>query len=75
MSLLEKIEDRTAVVGIVGLGYVGLPLAVAFSEAGFRVKGIDVDASKVDALNRQESYIEDVTNIAQSSELLATISR
>ena len=75
MGLLEKIENRTAVVGIVGLGYVGLPLAVAFSEAGFRVKGIDVDASKVDALNRQESYIEDVTNIAQSSELLATISR
>jgi UDP-N-acetyl-D-glucosamine dehydrogenase len=60
MSLLERIEDRTAVVGIVGLGYVGLPLAVVFAEAGFRVKGIDVDADKVAMLNRQESYIEDV---------------
>jgi len=45
MSLLERIEDRTAVIGIVGLGYVGLPPAVVFSEAGFRVKGIDVDGS------------------------------
>ena len=70
MSLLEKIEDRTAVVGIVGLGYVGLPLAVAFSEAGFQVKGIDVDARKVDALNRRESYIEDV-----ASETLAALER
>jgi UDP-N-acetyl-D-glucosamine dehydrogenase len=51
MSLLERIEDRTAVVGIVGLGYVGLPLAVVFSQAGFRVKGIDVDAKKVAKLN------------------------
>jgi UDP-N-acetyl-D-glucosamine dehydrogenase len=70
MSLLERIEDRSAVVGIVGLGYVGLPLAVVFSEAGFRVKGIDVDAKKVDAVNRQESYIEDV-----SSETLAGLAQ
>ena len=59
-TLFDKIENRTAVIGIVGLGYVGLPLAVVFSEAGFRVKGIDLDARKVDAVNRQESYIEDV---------------
>ena len=59
-SLIDKIENRAAVIGIVGLGYVGLPLAVVFAEAGFRVKGIDVDAKKVDAVNRQESYIEDV---------------
>ena len=61
-TLLDKIHNRTAVIGIVGLGYVGLPLAVVFSEAGFRVKGIDVDGDKVTMLNRQESYIEDVSS-------------
>ncbi|MGC9523783.1 MAG: nucleotide sugar dehydrogenase, partial [Anaerolineae bacterium] len=66
-SLLDKIEDRTAVVGIVGLGYVGLPLAVAFAEAGFRVVGVDIDAEKVAALNRQESYIEDVDSASLRS--------
>ena len=68
MNLLERIERREAVVGIVGLGYVGLPLAVIFAEAGFRVVGIDVNAEKVDAINRQESYIEDI-----SSETLARL--
>ncbi len=68
MNLLERIERREAVVGIVGLGYVGLPLAVVFAEAGFRVVGIDVNAEKVDAINRQESYIEDI-----SSETLARL--
>jgi UDP-N-acetyl-D-glucosamine dehydrogenase len=61
MTLLNHIEQRDALVGIMGLGYVGLPLAVAFAEAGFQVVGIDVDARKVAALNRQESYIEDIT--------------
>ena len=60
MSLLERIEDRTAHVGIIGLGYVGLPLAVAFAEAGFRVTGIDIDPAKVSAINRRESYVGDV---------------
>lgn len=58
--LLAKIEQRQAVVGIVGLGYVGLPLAVAFLEAGFAVIGVDVDEQKVAALGRGESYVEDV---------------
>ncbi len=62
MNLKEKIQRREAVIGIVGLGYVGLPLAVAFAEAGFRVVGIDVDGRKVEALNRQESYIEDISS-------------
>ena len=43
MNLIEKIVSRDAVVGIIGLGYVGLPLAVAFAEAGFQVVGIDID--------------------------------
>ncbi|MET0557577.1 MAG: NAD(P)-binding domain-containing protein, partial [Solirubrobacterales bacterium] len=47
-------------IGIVGLGYVGLPLAVAFAEAGHEVLGLDADASKVEAIGRQQSYIEDV---------------
>lgn len=59
-QLLEKIETRTAKVGIVGLGYVGLPLAVAFAEAGFEVLGVDLSESKVDQLNAGESYIPDI---------------
>jgi len=56
-QLLTKIREHTAVVAIVGLGYVGLPLAVAFAEKGFPIVGIDVDGRKVDALNRGESYV------------------
>ncbi|MCA9938061.1 MAG: nucleotide sugar dehydrogenase [Anaerolineales bacterium] len=59
-KLLQKIEDRTARVGVVGLGYVGLPLAVAFAAAGFRVVGVDVDGRKIATLARGESYVEDV---------------
>ncbi|HEX6603039.1 MAG TPA: nucleotide sugar dehydrogenase [Solirubrobacterales bacterium] len=51
-------------IGIIGLGYVGLPLAVAFAEAGCEVVGLDVDQSKVEALNGGRSYIEDVPNSA-----------
>ncbi len=59
-SLLEKIETRRAAVAVVGLGYVGLPLAVAFAEAGFRTVGIDLNTARVEAINRGESYIGDV---------------
>ena len=59
-ALLQKIEARTAVIGIVGLGYVGLPLAVEFAEAGFNVIGLDVLQSKTDQLNTGSSYIEDI---------------
>lgn len=62
MTLLQKLHSRTAAVSVVGLGYVGLPLAAAFAEAGFRVVGLDVDERKVDAINRGESYIEDVSS-------------
>ncbi len=59
-ELLKKIESRTAVVGIVGLGYVGLPLMLRFSEVGYRVLGFDIDAAKVAALNAGKSYIEHI---------------
>src|SRR5229473_2426222 len=58
--LADKITNRTARVGIVGLGYVGLPLAVEFTKAGFSVIGIDVQESKVAKLNCGESYVQDV---------------
>lgn len=58
--LANKIQNRTAVSGIVGLGYVGLPLAVEFARAGLPVLGFDITQSKVDTLNRGESYIQDV---------------
>ncbi|MCA9913212.1 MAG: nucleotide sugar dehydrogenase [Anaerolineae bacterium] len=59
-ELLNKFNNRTATVGIVGLGYVGLPLAVEFAEAGYTVIGVDVDAGKVEKLNAGNSYIEDI---------------
>jgi UDP-N-acetyl-D-glucosamine dehydrogenase len=59
-QLLEKISSRSLHIGIIGLGYVGLPLAVTFAEAGFPVIGIDVDQQKVDQANNGESYIPDV---------------
>jgi UDP-N-acetyl-D-glucosamine dehydrogenase len=60
--LLKSIHDRTATIGILGLGYVGLPLAVAFGEAGFQVIGIDPDPRKVNRLSQGESYIHDVSS-------------
>ncbi len=59
-ALRHKIVSRTARVGVVGLGYVGLPLAVELARAGFTTTGIDLDKRKVDAINRGESYIQDV---------------
>src|SRR2546423_3064993 len=59
-SLGDAIKDRSAVVGIIGCGYVGLPLAAAFAKAGYRVTAVDVDVEKVRKLNAGESYIRDV---------------
>ncbi|MFP4322508.1 MAG: nucleotide sugar dehydrogenase [Anaerolineales bacterium] len=59
-QLLRKLEDKTAKIGVVGLGYVGLPLAVAFAEVGFEVLGVDLTQAKVDMLNAGESYIPDI---------------
>ena len=61
-KLLKKIADRDMTVGVVGMGYVGLPLAVAFAEYGFCVVGVDVSAEKVDSLNSGASYVEDVSS-------------
>jgi len=59
-SLLEELEQKTARVAVMGMGYVGLPLAAVFAEAGFQVVGIDPDERKIDSLSRGESYIQDV---------------
>ncbi len=61
-ALKRKIESKTARVGIVGLGYVGLPLAAEFAKAGYVVTGIDVQESKVAGLNRGESHIQDISS-------------
>jgi len=63
----DRIRDRSAVVGIVGLGYVGLPLAVAFAGAGFKVVGFDIRQGNVDSVNRGVSYIADVSDDDLSS--------
>jgi len=63
-TLIKKLQDKEARVAILGLGYVGLPLAVVFGEAGFEVTGIDPDTRKVDSLNKGVSYIPDVATDA-----------
>ena len=61
-SLLNRIERKSARLGIIGMGYVGLPLALEFCRAGFDVTGIDLDKKKIDSINRGKSYIEDATD-------------
>ncbi len=76
-ELLQRLNQRTACVGVVGLGYVGLPLAVEFAEASFSVIGVDLSAEKVALLNRGESYILDIPTerlkpLVESGRLRAT---
>ena len=76
-TLIRKLQEKQARVAILGLGYVGLPLAVVFGEAGFKVTGIDPDARKVDSLNKGISYIPDVKTdaiaaLVKSGNLTAT---
>lgn len=59
-TLLDRIESKHAVVGVVGLGYVGLPLVLLFEEAGFPVIGFDIDPAKPEALRKGESYIRHI---------------
>ena len=60
MKLLEKINKKSAKIGVIGLGYVGLPLAVEFANAGYKVTGIDIDKKKVKSINSSKNYIRDV---------------
>jgi len=69
-ELKERILDRRARLGIIGMGYVGLPLAVEFARAGFRVAGFDLDSGKVKEINAGRSYISDVSS-EQVQELVA----
>ena len=76
-ELLGKIKTKSAVVGIVGLGYVGLPLAVEFAKAGYKTIGFDVQAKKVDAVNAGHNYIGDIVgdtlkNVVEAGKLSAT---
>lgn len=67
--LLERISARTVQVGVIGLGYVGLPLAIAAARAGFPVSGFDIDGEKVERLNAGHSYIEAVTSAALAEQV------
>ena len=75
--LINKIKERTACVGIIGLGYVGLPLVQEFGKAGFPVIGLDIDPSKVEKLSKGESYIrhipsEGIANMVKTGRFSAT---
>ena len=77
-TLQRKIQDRTAKIGIIGMGYVGLPLAVEFAHAGFAVTGIDVQPQKASAINHGDSYIQDIRSevlrpLVETGRLRATI--
>lgn len=76
-QLLEKINNRTAVVGVIGLGYVGLPLAVEKANAGFKTIGFDIQEEKVRLVNEGHNYIGDVVdsvleNLIKERKLSAT---
>ncbi len=68
-QLLARLSNKTATIGIIGMGYVGLPLALRFSEAGFRVIGLDIDPEKVVKLNRGESYVKHIPAASSLSDL------
>lgn len=61
-SIHERLTDKDSVVGIIGLGYVGLPLALKFTQAGYRVAGFDIDEGRVERLKQGDSYIDDVSD-------------
>ena len=61
-QLIEKLNNKTAVIGVIGLGYVGLPLILRYAEVGYKVLGIDIDQEKVELLNNGKSYIEHISS-------------
>ena len=68
-DLLENLKKKKSNIGIIGMGYVGLPLAYAFSKKNFKVIGFDTDEDKVEKLNKSESYIKHISNKKISSML------
>ncbi|MCX5894766.1 MAG: NAD(P)-binding domain-containing protein [Proteobacteria bacterium] len=62
MTLLKSIQAKTAKIGVIGLGYVGLPLVIRFGEEGFTVTGFDIDEEKIESLNAGKSYIHHIPN-------------
>ena len=62
MPLLQRIKNRKAHIGIVGLGYVGMPLAIEFARAGYRILGVDISDAKIAMLKKGKSYVTDVSN-------------
>ncbi len=62
LNLESRIKEKKAVIGVIGLGYVGLPLAVEFAAQGYKTLGIDVDAGKVESINKGINYIDDISN-------------
>ena len=76
-KLINSLKDKNVTIGIIGMGYVGLPLAITYAEAGYKVLGIDIDKNKVDKINRSLSYInhipsEKLKNLVDSNFLQAT---
>jgi len=61
-NLLKKIDNQSAKIGVIGLGYVGLPLAIEFVNAGFKVTGLDINETKINSINSGKNYIKDVDN-------------
>jgi len=64
ISLLKKINDRSAIIGIVGLGYIGLPLAIRYAEVGYKVIGLDIDSNKAECIGKGQTYIEHIPDTA-----------
>src|SRR5436189_6203964 len=77
LPLLQKIENNQAIIGVIGLGYVGLPLLAAFHRAGFPVLGFDIDPAKITALKKGENYLKHLgpeltANVLKSGKFDAT---
>ena len=61
-ELIARLDKKNAVIGIIGLGYVGIPLMVRYAEVGYKVLGFDINSSKVNKLNKGESYINQISS-------------
>ena len=59
-QLINKLTDKSAIIGIVGLGYVGIPLALRYAEAGYKVVGFDIDPEKVEKISSGKTYIKHI---------------